>query len=101
MDREDAEHLVLSVISKRTGICIGALSYDSRLLQDLKLDGDDAIDALLEIAQRSLLRLDDFDASLYFNSEPNLVSLFRSKKMQKKELTIGQIVRAARDGAQI
>ena len=95
---QDAEDCVLSVIARRSGLERDQLCPGSRLVQDLKLDGDDAIDALLEIAKLSGMDVSGFDAGLYFRSEPSLFSIFRSKSAPKKEITVGQLIDAARRG---
>ena len=94
------EELVISVIARRSGRRADEISHDTRLLQDLKLDGDDAVDALLEISKNSSLNLDGFDVDKYFNPEPNILSILRPKK-QKEELTVGQIISAAHLGHKI
>ncbi|MFU7527617.1 DUF1493 family protein [Qipengyuania sp. ASV99] len=97
----DAEELVVSVIARRSGRKFCEISRGLRLVQDLKLDGDDAIDALLEISKVTGLSLDGFQADMYFHSEPSLLSLFKAKEGPKAELTVGQIVSAATSGGTI
>lgn len=94
----DAEERVLSVLARRSGLERSRISDDSRLVQDLKLDGDDAIDALLEISKQCEMDIAGFDSSLYFRPEPNLLSIFRSKSAPQREMTVGQLVAAARQG---
>lgn len=94
----DAEERVLSVLSRRSGLERGRISDESRLVQDLKLDGDDAIDALLEISKQCDMKMDGFDSSLYFRPEPNILSIFRSRPAPKREMTVGQLIAAARQG---
>lgn len=81
----DAEERVLSVLARRSGLDRGQISDRSRLVQDLKLDGDDAIDALLEISKQCGMDLTRFDSSLYFRSEPNLLSIFRTKRAPERD----------------
>lgn len=94
----DAEEHVFSVLARRSGLERSQISGSSRLVQDLKLDGDDAIDALLEISKQCGMEIADFDSSLYFRAEPNLLSIFRSKGAPKRQMTVGQLVAAARQG---
>ena len=96
--QQDAEECVVSVIARRSGLDRSRICSEARLVQDLKLDGDDAIDTLLEIAKQFDMDMTGFDAGLYFRSEPNLLSIFRSKRVPKKEITVGQLVDAARHG---
>lgn len=76
----------------------------TRLVEDLKLDGDDAVDALLEISKKCSMDLSDFDSSLYFHSEPTLLSLFRflrsqkTRTISKQTITVRNLVDAARRG---
>jgi hypothetical protein len=83
---------------RRSGLKRDQIFPGSRLVQDLKLDGDDAIDALLEIAMLSGMDVSGFNAGLYFRSEPNLLSIFRYKSAPKKEITVGQLIDAGRRG---
>lgn len=94
----DAEECVFLVLARRSGLDRSQISASSRLVQDLKIDGDDAIDALLEISKQCGMEITHFDTSLYFRSEPNLLSIFRSKRSPQREMTVGQMVAAARQG---
>lgn len=94
----DAEECVLSVLSRRSGLDRSNILDGSRLVQDLKLDGDDAIDALIEISKQCGMEIGEFDSSLYFRSEPSLLSIFQSKRPPQREITVGQVVAAARQG---
>jgi acyl carrier protein len=92
------EEFIISVLVRRSGLKRNQISDSSRLVQDLELDGDDAIDALLEISKHYSLDIADFDASLYFRSEPNFLSIFQTKKVPKNEITVGQLIAAAQQG---
>ncbi|MEO6091560.1 MAG: DUF1493 family protein [Novosphingobium sp.] len=94
----DTEEVVFSVLARRSGLERSQISGHSRLVQDLKLDGDDAIDALLEISKQCNMEIAAFDTSLYFRPEPNLLSIFRSKSAPKRQMTVEQLVSAARQG---
>ena len=81
------------------------ITLDARLVQDLRLDGDDAIDALLEISKECSMDVSGFNSSLYFRPEPSLLSLLRFLPSQKQKraspkltLTVGQVIEAARRG---
>ena len=73
-------------------------------MQDLNLDGDDAVDALLEISKKCSMDISGFETSRYFRSEPTLLSLFRFLRSERKlgtpkqTLTVGELTRAAREG---
>jgi hypothetical protein len=78
---------------------------DARLVEDLRLDGDDAVDALLEISKECSMDVSGFNSSLYFRPEPSLLSLLRFLPSQKQKrvtpkltLTVGQVIEGARRG---
>ena len=97
MDAEVRE-MVISVIARRSGLTSSEISDESRLVQDLHLDGDDAVDSLIEIAKKSALNLKGFDANAYFSPEPSLLSFFKAGNGHKRELTVAQITEAASTG---
>ena len=94
----------MSVLSRRSGLAKEHVKLGTRLVEDLKLDGDDAVDALLEISKVCSMDVSGFDSSLYFRSEPTLLSLFRflpwqkKRAMPKQTITVGELVNAARRG---
>ena len=98
------EQLIVSVLSRRSGLPQEQITLGTRLVEDLKLDGDDAVDALLEISKVCSMKISDFDSSLYFHSEPTLLSLFwfmplqKKRDMLKETITVGELVDAARSG---
>ena len=99
------EEEVLSVLARRTGLPPEQITPEARLVQDLSLDGDDATYALLEISKNCSMDLSGFDASLYFRGEPTLLSVFPFLPWEKKRvaprpktLTVGELMRAAREG---
>ena len=102
--QSEPEELVVSVLSRRSGLPKGQVTLGTRLVEDLKLDGDDAVDALLEISKECSMDVSGFDSSLYFRPEPTLLSLFRFLPSQRKRavlkqtITVGELVDAARRG---
>gem|GEM_PF-3742690 len=80
------------------------VTVDARLVEDLKLDGDDAVYALLEISKKCSMDVSGFDSTRYFRSEPTLLSLLPFLPSQKKRaepkqpLTVGTLIEAARNG---
>jgi hypothetical protein len=92
------ENDVLEILARRTGLARAAIRPDARILQDLKLDGDDAIDAILEVAKRCHMDLSKFRAELYFRSEPSLMSLFKQTQQPEQVLTVEQLIEAANQG---
>lgn len=104
MSGTDPREIVVAVIARRAGVSPEQVSPESRLLQDLHIDGDDAVDTILEIANKCSVDLSGFDASVYFRSEPSLVSLLpflqsrrRNRVDQKRPLTVGELIEAARN----
>jgi acyl carrier protein len=91
---------VLEILARRTGLSIDEIGFDARLLQDLQLDGDDAVGAIVEISKQFSMDISKFNTDLYFRSEPSILSLFKKQvaKEMKKELTVGQLIRAAEEG---
>ena len=103
--RTDAEDCVLNVIARKTGLDANKISMESRILHDLGLDGDDAIEAIQEISDKCLMDMAGFDATQYFCSEPTLLSLLwflpsqkRNRISEKRAITVGQLVEAAQRG---
>jgi acyl carrier protein len=98
------EEQVVSVLSRRSGLGKEKVTPEARLVEDLKLDGDDAVDALLEISKECSMDVSGFDSSRYFRSEPSLLSLLPFLPSQKKRaepkqsLTVGELIEAARNG---
>jgi acyl carrier protein len=95
---------VISILARRSGVAKEKLTAETRLVEDLMLDGDDAVDALLEISEECSLDVSGFDASRYFHSEPTLLSLFsflssrKSRIVPKQPLTVGELMESARSG---
>ena len=98
------EEQVVSVLVRRSGLGEEKVTPDARLVEDLKLDGDDAVDALLEISKKCSMDVSGFDSTRYFRSEPTLLSLLPFLPSQKKRaepkqsLTVGTLIEAARNG---
>jgi hypothetical protein len=98
------EEQVVSVLVRRSGLGEERVTPDARLVEDLKLDGDDAVDALLEISKKCSMDVSGFDSTRYFRSEPTLLSLLPFLPSQKKRaepkqsLTVGTLIEAARNG---
>jgi len=69
---------------------------NTRIVQDLRLDADDAISAFIEISKRCKVEFVDFDVTLYFRSEPSILTIFQSWLRRtaplKQVLTIEQLI---------
>lgn len=103
--QSDPHEFVLSVLARRTGLNREQIGLDSRLTQDLHLDGDDAIDTLLEISRKCSMDLSGFDSTSFFRSEPSLLSLLwflpsqkRNRESEKRSITVRELIEAARQG---
>lgn len=96
--KPDVKEQVISILSIKSGVDKDVISINSSLVQDLKLDGDDAVDAIIEISKTFKVNVSEFDASQYFNPEPNILSVFSSKRVARKNVTVGQIIDGARRG---
>ncbi|MET2826389.1 DUF1493 family protein [Mesorhizobium shangrilense] len=104
----DVEGRVFSIVVRISGLSRDLMTTQSRLVQDLKLDGDDAIDVLLEVSKEFSMDVSGFDPSKYFHSEPTILSVLptilellhmRAAPMRpRNEMTIGQLIEAARRG---
>jgi acyl carrier protein len=100
----DADENVLSILARKIGIDSARISPNMRLLQDLRLDGDDAVEVILEISKSCSMDVSKFNSSLYFRSEPSLFSVLKLPWCQKesqeglRSLTVGQLIEAARAG---
>jgi acyl carrier protein len=95
---------VLSILARKVGADPASISLDMRLLQDLQLDGDDAVEVILDISKACSMDISNFNTSLYFGSEPSLLSLIKLPWRQKenrqstRSLTVGQLIEAAQAG---
>ena len=103
MTDADPRDVVIGVVARRAGIRPEQVSPHARLLQDLHIDGDDAVDTVLEIAKKCSVDVSGFDSSAHFRSEPSLLSLLpflpsqkRDQIDQKRPLTVGELIEAAR-----
>jgi hypothetical protein len=101
----DPSRYIIEVLARRTGLSPDQIRLDARLLQDLRLDGDDAVDAILEISKGCSMDLSECDLSLYFRSEPSLFSFLwflpsqKQNRIEKKRpLTVRELIEAARIG---
>jgi len=101
----DPKDCVLRVLARRTGLDPGQINSASRLLHDLHIDGDDAVDVILEVSKRCSMDVSEFDSSQYFRPEPSLLSLLwflpfqrRNQMSKKRPLTVGELIDAASQG---
>jgi acyl carrier protein len=95
----------VSILARRSRIAKEQITPDTRLVEDLKLDGDDAVDALLEISKKCAIDVSRFESTRYFRSEPTLLALLpflpsqRKRAEPKQPLTVGDLINAVRRGS--
>jgi hypothetical protein len=101
----NADDCVLKVLTRKSGLSADQISMESRLLQDIGLDGDDAMEAIQEISMKCSMDISNFDFTQYFRSEPSLLSLLwflpshkKNRINEKCTITVGQLIDAARKG---
>tara|TARA_R110000782_G_scaffold5853_1_gene20208 strand:+ start:6430 stop:6723 length:294 start_codon:yes stop_codon:yes gene_type:complete len=70
------------------------LTKDTLLVEDLKIWGDDAVDILLAFGKEFNVDLSKFYADKYFPPE----SLFFGNQSGYKPITIGDLLKGAREG---
>jgi hypothetical protein len=104
MSRRNLEEEILQVVSDKTGVPTHRLALQDRLLQDLKIDGDDAADLLINLATAHRVDMSGLDFTKHFRPEPNLLSILRKSSTKKRELaqkvpvTIKDLVQAVYAG---
>jgi len=96
---------VLEILARKTGLNPAQINLDARLPQDLKIDGDDAADAIWEISTTCDVDVSGFDCSRYFRSEPSLLSFLwflpsqkRDRASNKASLTVKDLLDAVVKG---
>lgn len=96
---------VINIASQYSGISIDKLSVFSSINNDLRIDGDDIEDMLIEIDREFNLNFDGFEFNKYFNSEnesniiSNIINLFRKKKnLIEYDVKLIDIIRWIEDG---
>ena len=94
----DLEQRVIRFIAAKTGLQPNAITSASRLLHDLKIDGDDAEELLTEYSDAFQVDMTGFDFCQRFRSEPNLFSLWLGSLNRFVPVTVAQLVRSARNG---
>lgn len=91
---------VLAILSRKTGIELSKIRTEASLLHDLRIDGDDAVEVILELSSRCGVDVSSFDCSRYFRSEPALGWLLptRESTRDKACLTVQDLVEGVRRG---
>ena len=84
-------------IAAKTGLQPNAITSTSRLLHDLKIDGDDAEELLTEYSDAFQVDMTGFNFCEHFRSEPNLFSLGLGSLNRFVPVRVAQLVRSARN----
>jgi hypothetical protein len=104
MTTRDFEQEMLVLVSRRVGLPVTRLSLQSRLLQDLGVDGDDAVELLLEVSNAFRIDMNNMQIEKYFRCEPTLLDVFRRPLAKRREfegkapVTVGDLIQMAKVG---
>lgn len=92
------EQRIIWFVAQVSGCKLEKLQTGSRLLHDLGIDGDDAVELLSEYSEVFQVDMGGFEFGKYFGPEASF-SLFRSRPQQElTPITIGDLVEYARRG---
>ena len=93
----DHEQWVINLIAKKTGLSPTEISPESRLLHDLGITGDDAVELLSEYSEAFQVDMGEFEFRQYFTGEPHLFNCwFAAKGSKLRPLTVRDLAEAAR-----
>lgn len=94
---QDRQEFIINFISKFCGVPQSKVSMKSDIIDDLHIDGDDAIELIEELASLLNANVESFDYSAYFETEGafnpinGLINLF-SSKYERRKLSIEQLI---------
>src|SRR3954470_8280058 len=88
---ESYEQRVIRFVAERIGRRVQEVHGESRLSEDLGIDGDDAADLLSQFAETFAVDMTHFEFSKYFRSE----GLFATVPLRFGALTIQDLIRSA------
>ena len=96
---------IVALVSRTSGVPADRIRPETRLAEDLGVDGDDADELLDAYARRFGVDLAAFEFSRYFGEEPNLMAfahwvrdLWRGDARPTRPLTIAMLAAAAERG---
>lgn len=101
--REDLSRQIVLLVAERLGIPADQIHPGTRLLHDLRVDGDDAEELLDEFFRRFEVHPGRFEFSRFFNSEAGIeqtLALFtrdRSRLDEREPLRVKDLIQAATD----
>ena len=95
---------IIQFVSEETRVPAKKLNLETRLFHDIGLDGEDARELLDKFSYQFNVDISDLEFDMYFGPEAGfnpfsflLSMLFGKKKKIKKELTIMDLVNAAKN----
>jgi acyl carrier protein len=97
MNNENTLEKIKTLIEDKCGINRTRLVSESRIVEDLKITGTDAIELIVEFGKQFNVNVSNFMAADYFESE-GLNSWLFPKEANKKILTIGHLEKAVLAG---
>jgi hypothetical protein len=86
MHTRDSKSAVLAIVSRFTGKPPSSLDLEDRLLQDLGVDGDDAVEILIALSRDLNADMSALVVEKYFRPEPDITTVFRSRAKVRAEL---------------
>jgi acyl carrier protein len=100
MSDEEIENAVARLISKHSGLIIHEVTPDLRLAEDIKINGDDAYDLMMDYFKTFQVDMTGFEFSDYFFGEGadplGVFTLLHSKEVsEKKTITVQLLQRNA------
>lgn len=82
----------------------GEFNYETELVKDLRLEGDDASEFICLFSKKFSVNIDEFNFDDYFYPEgdwilPELINfILRRKERSKKRITLGDLARSVKEG---
>ena len=98
---EEIFNRIATMIEVETGYSKKKISRNTRLHQDIRIDGDDAEEFLCKYSGLFAIDMNDFEFYRYFNSEGfNLISILTSifgfgNKRKLEPITVGMLEQSA------
>ena len=93
-----------ALVSSLSGVPVSRLTANTRLLQDMGIDGDDARELMCAFSTEFSVDLAGLSFGKYFNAEPSLADPLwflpwrRKKRMARQALTLDHLVEVATVG---
>jgi acyl carrier protein len=95
----DPEKWIIKLISDQTGVNTDQISLETRLNQDLDINGDDADELLSLYAEAFDVEMSGFQFQKYFQDEPHWLNFWRwipGLRPNLDPITVRDLVEAAR-----